>query len=111
MEECTIILAVGLNCGVGIEVGRGIGVGVGCGMQLQVIVVGITPPPPNTWPVKRKDVFMHGKLEIVTFTVGTSWARYPLLGLIEKLELEVDALQATVLTILYPYKYTTQVHV
>ncbi len=111
MEVGTIILDVGLNCGVGMEVGRGVGVGVGCGMQLQVVVVGITPPPPNTWPEKGKEIFMHGILEIVTFTVGTSWARYPLLGLIEILELEVDALQATVLTILYPYKYTTQVHV
>ncbi len=48
VEVGTIILDVGLNCGVGMEVGRGVGVGVGCGIQLQVIVVGITPPPPNT---------------------------------------------------------------
>jgi hypothetical protein len=54
---------------------------------------------------------MHGILEIVTCTRDATWARYPLLGLKEILEIGEYALQAIALTISCPYKVTTQVHV
>lgn len=86
------------------------GVGVGFGIQLHDSVVGITPPPPNCCPEKRREVFVQGIFEMVTCTIEATLARYPFAGFIEMLERGVEAVQAIVFPIFSPYKVITHVH-